>query len=270
MKAAAYVWVLVSLCRAQTGSLEGELRTREAADKSHLVVRLETPAHIAAAETFADVGGDFRFRQVAEGTYSLVVTDELGREIARQPVQVRPSNPQLKIELPEDPRAAHPGATVSVSELRHQPVPKALRAVRKAGSLSKHGDYRGAAALLEKAVAWDPQFAGAHGNLGVQYARLFQPARAAAEFRQAVALDPSNAMEQANLALVLAQLGHTTEAIQWARHALQFDSTNAVAHYVLGCILARETGAKVEAVYHLEVAARELRAAAKALAALER
>jgi tetratricopeptide (TPR) repeat protein len=214
--------------------------------------------------------GDFRFLHLAPGSYTLVVADEAGHEITREPVHVLPSNPKLKVQLPEDPNARRPGGPVSVSQLRHKPEPRALQAARKAQKLSDAGDYRGAAAQLERAVALDPQFAAAHGNLGAQYLRLRQPARAATEFQQAIALDPSVAIQQSNLALALAQLGQTAEAVRWARHALQIDSTNAVGHYVLGSILADDAGARAEAIHHLEVASRDLPVAVSALQGLKR
>ncbi len=268
MRAGLYLCLLWSSCLAQSGSLEGELSSPKPVDLSHLVVRLETANHETADQAYVSMGGDFRFLNLSQGSYTLVVTDEMGNEITRQPVSVAPSSPRLKIELPGNAAAERPGGPVSVSQLRHQPVPRALRAAVKAGKLSESGDYQGAAEQLEKAVAWDPQFAEAYGNLGAQYVRLHQPARAVAEFKRAIALDPSNALEQANLALVLARLGQLAEAGQWARHALQIDSTNAVGNYVLGCILARDAATRDDAIRHLEVAARQLPVAASALAEL--
>jgi tetratricopeptide (TPR) repeat protein len=270
MRAAVYLYLLASGCLAQSLSLDGQLATKSPTDLSHLVVRLETANHATAEQTTVGVWGDFRFRQIDQGSYTLVVTDEMGHEITREPVNIVPSSSELRVELPEDPAAVRPSGAISVSQLRHRPDPRALRAVIKAGKLSASGDYRGAAAQLEKAVAWDPKFAEAHGNLGAQYVRLHQLDRGAAEFRKAIALDPSSAMHQANLALALTRLGQTAEAVQWAQRALQIDSTNAAAHLVLGCILARDDSQKTEAVYHLTVAARQLPAAAQMLEELHR
>jgi Tfp pilus assembly protein PilF len=273
MRAGVYFCLLASSCLAQSGSLEGELFTQKPSDFSHLVVRMETPGSGSAVQASVSTGGNFRFTNLAQGSYTLVVADELGHEITREPVNYLPANPQVRVQLPEDPTADRPAGPVSVSQLRHKPEPRALRAALKAQKLSESGDYRGAAAQLEKAVAFDPQFTLAHGNLGAQYVRLHQPAQAAAEFRRAIGLDPSSAVQQSNLALALAQLGQTSEAIRWARQALQIDSTNAEGHYVLGCILAKDAtdaGARAEAIRHLEVASRELPVAASILQELKR
>jgi Flp pilus assembly protein TadD len=89
-------------------------------------------------------------------------------------------------------------------------------------------------AALEKAVALDPEFTNAHGNLGAEYAVLHRYGEAAAELERAVALDPSAAWMQSNLAFALWQAGKPMEAEQWARHAVALPSSNAKAHYVLG------------------------------------
>ena len=233
MRTGVLLCLLASSCLAQTGTLEGELTGPRLTDLSHMVVRLETADHSPVDQAIVNVSGDFRFLHLTQGTYTLVVTDESGNEIAREPVNIQSFHSQLKVELPEDRATARPQGPVSVSELRHPPERRALAAALKAQKLSESGDYRGAAAQLEKAVALDPQFAGAHTNLGAQYAHLGDFGRAEAEFRRAIALDPSSPLAQADLALVLARIGQTREAGQWARHALALDSTNPVARYVL-------------------------------------
>ena len=268
IKTGVYWCLLASGCLAQTGSLEGELSTQKPGDLSHLVVRLETANHYTAAQTVVNTGGDFRFRHIDLGNYTLVVTDDMGHEITRMLVTILATNPPVRLDLPEPRGAAYPGGIVSVSQLRHRPAPGARKAAVKAQKLSGAGDYQGAAAQLEKAVALDPQYADAYGNLGAQYVRLHQPGRAVAAFRQAVALDPSSAPEEANLALALGLQHQPDEAVRFARRALQIDSTNALAHYVLGCILAADAATKTEAIHHLEVASHDLPAAAKALEAL--
>jgi tetratricopeptide (TPR) repeat protein len=268
MRAGVYLCLLASSCLAQSGYLEGELLTQKPTDLSHVVVRLETSNPSDTQQTTVSLGGDFRFTHLAQGNYTLVVADELGHEIAREQLNYQPSNPPLRVQLPEESGAERPGGSVSVSQLRHRPDPRAWRAAAKAQKLSDSGDHRGAAAQLEKAVAIDPQYAEAYGNLGAQYVRLGQPERAAAEFRRSIALDPQSAVEQANLALALAQLHQIAEALQQARRALQVDSTNPLAHYVLGCIMANDASARAEAIRHLELASRSLPMAETTLAAL--
>ena len=267
MKQGAFVCLLAAHCLAQSASLSGVVRTRTPGDLSHLVVRLETGNPGNTEQAMVGVGGDFRFFHVALGTYSLVVADEMGNEITREPINVQQSNPEVRVQLPDPSPAGKPGGTISVAQLRHTPPLRAFQAAVKAERLSAARDYSGAAAQLEKAVALDPAFAEAHSNLGSQYVRLGQPSRAIAEFERAIALDPASAMTQANFSLVLAQVGRTADAVRWSRHALQIDSTNPVGNYVLGFILAKggQGPVRAEGIRHLQLAARTLPAAATAL-----
>lgn len=262
-----YLCLLAANALAQSASFEGELRTRTPQDLSHLIVRLETSSPGNAEQTTVSVSGTFRFLHIAQGNYTLVVADEMGNEVTREPVSIQQTNPEVRLQLPDDPSTRPPASTVSVAQLRHTPPPRALQAAVKAQKLSAAGDYRDAAGQLEKAVALDPAYAEAHTNLGAQYVRLGQPTRAVPEFERAIALDPSSALSQANLAVVLAQLGHTADAVRWSRHALQIDSTCPVAHYVLGFILAKGGRGDVRAdgIRHLQLAARTLPAAIRAL-----
>ena len=104
---------------------------------------------------------------------------------AGRPVAVRPVESSTLV-----PARQHTSAgTVSVKRLRHR-VPKAARnAYGKAGRLSRNAHVEQAAQELEKAIALDPDFAEAHRDLGVAYARLNRYPEAVAEFRSAMALD---------------------------------------------------------------------------------
>lgn len=261
MRTGIYLCLAAGACLGQTARLEGDVIGMQATDLSHLTVRLAAAGQNIPEQAVVSVTGSFRFAHLANGNYTLSVVDEAGNEITREQVEVTPANPEIKVELPEDPAGQRPGGAVSVAQLRHKPDRRAVREWIAAGKRSEAGDYRGAAALLEKAVAHDPQFAEAHGNLGAQYVRMNQSARAVPEFERAIALDPASAMFQSNLALALAKTGRLEEAAGWARRSLQVDSTNALGHYVLGCLLLENKATRAEAFRHLEVAAATLPAA---------
>jgi len=266
------VLVLASVCGAQsTRRLEGEIISESGADVSHLTVELhgvnpgEPPV---TART--GIHGEFLLEVAGSGTYLLRVLDMAGNQVTWQQVTVSPMNGQLEVRLPETPRNRPSGGTVTVTQLRHRPDKRAYRDALKAERLSKGGDHAQAAAALEGAVALDPEYAEAHGNLGAEYTWLQRYADAVAEFRRSIALDPAVPAMQSNLAFALIHIGKWDEAEYWARRSLQLDSGNAAGHYVLGCLLAQTPEKRAEAVSELKLAARGLPAAGQTLADLYR
>jgi tetratricopeptide (TPR) repeat protein len=259
-KICVIVLVSVWVCAAQVPqSVRGEIRSETPEDLSWITVRVDAPGSQGRGETsMVSFGGDFEFRKISEGLYTLRVLDADGNEILSQPLTVRATNPPISVRLPPRVGARPSGETTSVARLRHTPNRQALQAARRAQKLSESGAYQRAADEWKKAVEADPEFSEAHGNLGAQYARLRRPSEAAEEFRRAIALDPATAGHQSNLAVMLSQLGHVDEAEFWARAAVQRDGSNALGHYVLGCVLTtRETG-MAEAIQQLQIAARQL------------
>ncbi len=117
--------------------------------------------------------GRFVFNAVPSGVYTLRIVDELGQEFASQTVTVRDDHQELRLTLREpnrERRAA--GGKISVAELRHQPAKKAKRAAREAEKFTAAGDHVRAVAALERAVALDPEYIQARGNLGAEYLAL--------------------------------------------------------------------------------------------------
>ena len=64
---------------------------------------------------------------------------------------------------------------------------------QRGGALLKQGRHRKALAVLERAVACDPDLAQTHFYMGMAYARLDENERAAPAFERAVALAPDEA-----------------------------------------------------------------------------
>ena len=125
------------------------------------------------------------------------------------------------------------GQLVTVARLRHKTPKEALKAFARAETLSRAGNKEGVADELEKAIARDPEFAEAHSNLGVQYARLGRLQEAAAEFERAIALDPSSSNSYYNLGLVSFQAENVLQAERSARRALQVSGSNSLARSFL-------------------------------------
>jgi tetratricopeptide (TPR) repeat protein len=125
------------------------------------------------------------------------------------------------------------GQSVSVARLRHRTPKEARKALDRAEKQSRAGAHEMAAKELEKAVARDPEFFEAHGNLGVEYAQLGRLQDAAAELKRAIALDASSSNSYYNLGLVYFQAGDVLQAERNARRALQASGSDHQARAFL-------------------------------------
>jgi Flp pilus assembly protein TadD len=139
-------------------------------------------------------------------------------------------------------------AVVSVATLLHQVSTRAQDAFDRATRLSEAGKYENAAEKLKKAIRLDPTFAAAHGNLGIQYARLGRYADAEAEFRQSTRLDPGSPWGYYNLAVFLSQHKRFEEAEASVRCALDRSPYNVQARFLLEYLFSRLPDTRVEAV----------------------
>jgi tetratricopeptide (TPR) repeat protein len=148
--------------------------------------------------------------------------------------------------------------TISLASLRHKIPGKAFAAFSQALKLARRREWQQGARELESAVAVDPDFADAHGNLGVHYLMLELLDQAVTEFRRAIALDSATSMYHSNLAFAYLLLQKPNEAKTEAQTAVSLDSRNAKGQYLLGFLLARNPGERADAQKHLAFAAQEL------------
>ena len=161
-------------------------------------------------------------------------------------------------------------ATISLAQLRHKIPGKALAAFSRALELARHREWQQGASELEAAVNLDPEFADAHGNLGVHYVMLEHLNQAITEFRRAIALDSATSLHHSNLALAYLLLHKSGEAKTEAQTAVLLDSRNAPGQYLLGFLLAQNPVERGEAQKHLTYAAEEIPYAHLALMSLYR
>lgn len=144
--------------------------------------------------------------------------------------------------------------TVSAANLRHHVPKEALKLVERARKRDAHDrrpDFEAMAADLERAVAIDPDYGDAHGELGVQYFRLVRLREAADEFRTAIRLDPEFSNWQVDLGWILFTVGDLREAEHWGRRALELKPDNVRAHLLLGVLLAGSAETRAESMRHL-------------------
>jgi Flp pilus assembly protein TadD len=133
------------------------------------------------------------------------------------------------------PQPVHssPGA-VSAKRLRHHPPKTARKAYENAARLARKKNDGEAIQELQRAIAIDPDFAEAHGDLGVLYACLNRFPQAEAELRRAIELVPEESLPHSNLAWVLFTIGQRADAEASVRRALQLAPENVSARMLLG------------------------------------
>ena len=201
-----------------------------------------------------------------------VLADLHGMQDSVQPIGVQDSRlPPMAVPARGVWTAPSSRAIPSVESVRHllHKVPKnAMKAYRRAEKLSKQHRADLASQQLEQAIAIDPEFSEAHGDLGVQYARLERLPEAEAELRRALALDPEDDLHHSNLGWVLFWQGRFDEAQASVRRALRLAPRSASAHMLLGRLLLNHAETRADGLKHLEYAAGVMPAAKAMLKAL--
>ena len=208
----------------------------------------------------ADVGFDntFEFRQVPCGQYLLVVLDSRGEAVDREFVSASNSDQPVTIQLPKKESAKPPAGPVSVVELRHPPVRKAVQAVLAARKFARAGEFEKAAQQFRRAIDISPEYALAYSGLAASYLRTGNYREAASEASRAMELSQPNPADLCNLTQAQLHLGQIAEATATARRWLAMAPENPKAHWVLGLLLARDRRTLAEAAPHLERAAQEV------------
>ncbi|HLJ17503.1 MAG TPA: tetratricopeptide repeat protein [Bryobacteraceae bacterium] len=232
--------VVVSLMALNAPAADYELDGR-IVPETQASVALHGASTPFESATLSDPHGRFRFRKLAQGTYTVAVFEPQRGE-ARQTVEVSPSvadsKRHVKVTLHldgnrfESGSARDLGVTVSARELS---VPdKARREFSEAQKKLSRPDVAGAVAHLRRAVEIAPQFWAAWNQLGTIAYQQHQYTEAADDFRKALAAD-SHAFEPlVNLGGVLLNLGKDSEALQYNLFAVLQRPNDALANSQLG------------------------------------
>ncbi len=138
----------------------------------------------------------------------------------------------------------------------HALVQRAQDSYHHGNRLRDAGDPAAAEACYRRALAWVPEFAEAHSNLGVLLQHQGDWAQAAACFREAAALLPDSATAHYNLGVCLRQLGQQAAAEAAFQAALARDAGLHSARLHLDQML-QEQGRSLESEAHWRQVLRE-------------
>jgi tetratricopeptide (TPR) repeat protein len=189
----------------------------------------------------SDDNGQFTFRRLHGGTYTVVVDAGSEFEIAAENVDI--------IEAPR--RRGEQGVTVSVyftlqprsSETRvpgtvsaaHPTIPDAaLQLYKEAIESAKVGDRKKAIDQLHEALKIYPDFAVALNELGVQYIGLKQWDKAVDALQNAIKLAPEAFPPRLNCGIALVHKRDFVAAANQLTFAIRRDDSSTSAHYYLG------------------------------------
>lgn len=215
--------------------------------EGHIPVKLRTETR-GDRTAVTDDSGNFGFRGLRNGDYTLVIDKEKDYEPLFQNVNVfqmpgAPSqNVYVNIRLKFKKGAeAKPG----VVEADLAGVPEtAIAYYRKGAELGKAGDPRGAIEQLKLAIAEFPKFTLAYNDLGVHYMKLNDLGRADDAFKTALNLDKTSFAPLLNHGLVLYNVQKYPDAEIVFRDVIKAKEGSAVGHFFLGQSLAYQDTAK--------------------------
>jgi len=189
-----------------------------------------------------DENGNFTFRGLSSGDYTLVIDKEKDFQPFSQVVtiiQPRGMPPQtynisIRLEIKER-TDTKPG----VLNVEFANVPKqALLHYDSALEQSKKNEHTAAIEELKLAIKEYPSFTQAFNELGVQYLKLNQLENADEAFRGALKIDPTAFPSLINRGIVNVMMKRYGEAVPILRKALNKNHQSAVGHYFLGQALA--------------------------------
>lgn len=198
--------------------------------------------------TLADDSGNFTFRRLAAGTYT--VTVEGGREFEATAETVEVLDAPRRIDQPgqvytvqlrlEERRAASDPARPGTVSAAPEAVPEEARArYAKALEASANGDHKKAVGELKAAIEIHPRFPPALNELGAQYMRLGRLNDAAEAFAAAVKLAPDEPVLRVNYGILLIRQKKYGEAEGQLARAIALDEKSAAARLHRGHALIR-------------------------------
>jgi tetratricopeptide (TPR) repeat protein len=193
------------------------------------------------SSTVSGADGQFRFRKLSAGTYTLTISTEARGE-ALQTIELSPGTVDSKGRLDlalriddsrlESDGVRTPGATVSATVLS---IPdRAIREYEEAQRCLSRRESDRASGHLLRAAEIAPRFLAAWNQLGTIAYQTRRYSEAEANFRRALDIDPEAFEPLVNLGGVLLNLGRPREAIGYNQRAVVRRPNNALANSQLG------------------------------------
>lgn len=190
----------------------------------------------------SDDYGNFSFRGLINGEYTIVIDKEKDFEPYRQSFEIRqyrgtpPQNYNLSVRLQ---LKAQPTAKPEVLNAELMNVPKgALTHYTNAAEAARKNDHPVAIEELKLAIKEYPAFTLAFNELGIQYLKVDQLEDADEAFQGALKIEPDSFNAILNRGIVNVMMKRYGEAVPILRKALKKNEQSAVAHYFLGQSLA--------------------------------
>ena len=209
--------------------------------ESHVSIRLQTMTKGDRVAT-SDDNGNFAFRGLPNGAYTLVIDKEKEFEPYRQTVDIR--------QFPGSPPQVYPlnirlqlkaGAEAKIgilnAALANVP-PRALAFYQKALEQAQAGKNKAAIEQLNQAIVEYPGFMLAFNELGVQYLQLGEVEKANESLEAALKIAPDAFEPLMNHGIALVRLNRFAEAVPELRAAIKQKDQSPVGHYYLGRALA--------------------------------
>jgi Tfp pilus assembly protein PilF len=229
---------VINSVTASVTTLELQGKITDAGSPRSLRVNLFAVEAPYAESAEVNRAGEFRFRSLAPGNYTVaVVRNGLGEVRRTVVVSAAVADPSgvvhATIPYTSSEAAANPaGGVVSVHQLSI-PGNAAAKYADAQKRLAAH-DPQGAVRLLDEAVAIAPEFSSAWNALGVIAFQTGDDDRAETLFHKALAADPDAFEPMVNLGGVLLKKNSAVDALPFNRRAVQDRPGDALANAQLG------------------------------------
>jgi len=103
--------------------------------------------------------------------------------------------------------------------------------------LNELGEYQKAMSSYEKAIQINPNHVDAHNNLGLAFYKLREFQKAISCHKKAIQLDPNNLNSHNNLGILFYQLGQFQNAKSYFEKAIQIDPNHPDVNFSFGMLL---------------------------------
>lgn len=198
--------------------------------------------------------GNFEFQAVPAGDYRFRVMDRSGAVVLEQTQSLSSKDDFVFLILHDSRTALIAEDTVSFASLQHKTPKRAWDAFRDAQKAGVAGDVQRSMQRLQDALAIDPDFAEAHSDLAVRYAKLGQVEEGLQHAQTAFNLNPSLPEAGCNVAVFLVSLKRYPDAEVAARRMLSGQSYIPEMHGALAMSLIGQRRNLDEALDHLRQA----------------